>query len=436
MSTYAPEQFNSVVRAGISAAASRCAPNQVLDTRDLFLAVMLSDAAGEWDRIALDFASEEALSRSRFRDPDPERAGAWDRAAVSATAVAGLATAVRLAHQYEAEYVTAGLAALALVADPRSAASMALTGGDHTRHPALIEALQDCVVGIGLGGLAEALRESLGAAPSAGSDSFGTIVARLGGSAQLGERTALDLLGVCLESLDDTDLEGSYRRMLLNAEAVREVVPLVAELPGVSAAAVVECAAERFDNTRPTARQLIIAATMRPCPQVERAMWLLGLPKRLVGFEAAWADARAHGVGDQVSDSTGVLTALNALLSVFTSLLIVRAAVEHQNWWPDALIVLALVYLTWAGSRVGNLVLIVACWFWAGTGAAALALLMSIVDIVFTRSEQINALHRTGYDLSMVQWRRHLRLRYARQSTPLTRKIQWSRDRRLAEARA
>lgn len=436
MTTYTPEQFNSVVRDGISAAAARCAPDQVLNTRDLFLAVMLADAAGEWDRIALDFASEEALSRSRFRDPDPERAGAWDRAAVSATAVAGLAIAVRLAHQYGAEYVTAGLTALGMVADPRSAASMALTGGDPARHSALVEALQDGVVGVSLGGLVEALRESLGAASPAGEDGFDTVVARLGGSARLGERTELDLLGVCLESLDDTDLEGSYQRMLLDTETVREVAPLVADLPGESAAAVVERAAERFDNARPDARQLIVAATMRPGPRVARAMWLLGLPERLVGFEAAWADARAHRVGDEVSDSTGVLTKLNALLSTFTSLLIVRAAVDHDNWWPDIVIVLVLIYLTWTGSRVGNLVLIAACWFWAGSGAAAVALAMSLVGIVFTRSEQINALHRTGYALSMVQWRRHLRLRYARQSPPLTRKIRWRREHRLAAARA
>jgi hypothetical protein len=167
---------------------------------------------------------------------------------------------------------------------------------------------------------------------------------------------------------------------------------------------------------------------------VERALWLLGVPARIVAFEAAAVDARVHTVGDEISESTNAYTHLNALLSAAVTFFIVRHVVLSHDWWPGIPLGITLFYLTWTGHIIGNVVLTGLLWLWLGPEVAATALAMTLADLLLSRSERRNALNRTGLQVTTMQWRRHVRLRSARQARPVTAMVAWRRRRRIALA--
>jgi len=428
-------RFSTVVVYALDSAANSLTPAHALDTRDVLLALMRTDMSSEWDRIWLHFASEEAVRSAPVIDPQPEPTERWGPAPLSATCASALATAVRLAEAYGMEFVSVGMVTVGLVSDPASAAASALTGGDTGRHAALLEAVQDAIVGGGLDGLDEVLREpSRKSTPQGGADTFDEVVDALGGDTRLCNHDALALLSGALRTVDDEELKQRYDRMLLNADVVDAVRPMAAGLGGPSAADLVERAKDRFDTPRPDARQLIVAATHPPSQQMSRATWLLGFPPKAIAFEAADADARASRIGEEVTDKTTNLTVLMALLSLATTVFIVRYVVVTQNWWPDILIGAVLVYLAWTGHPIGNLLLVGALWFWADTAAVVAALAVTVVDQMLVRSELQNALYRTGIALTTTQWRRHVRLRRRSQAWIVTATILWRRQRRQAVA--
>lgn len=439
MSAIDRTRFSSVVRDAVDDAAARSAAGHAVDTRDVLVALMRADAVGEWDRIALDFGSEETVRWAPVVDPRPGPAAVWGAVPISETCADALTRARLLAEAYETGLVSVGLMVIALVAQPDSAAAMALTGGDPRRNDALLAAVQDTIVGATLVDLDRALRDQTsrdpGDAPSSPRDGAGgyeDVVAALGGERRLGDSDALALFAAALRATADEDLLNRYERIHLDADWVELTRPMVADLPTPSAAEVIERAKDRFDTDRPDARQLIVAVTLHPSERVARAMWLLGFPPNVVAFEAAAADANANEIGEGISDTTSVYTTLGALLSLATTVFIVRHVVVTHDWWPGIAIAIVLFHLTWNGHLVGNLVLTGVLWFWADAVTAVLAVAMTVVDVLLTRSETRNALHRTGIDLSMAQWRRHLRIRYPRQTRIVTAMIQRRRGRRMS----
>src|SRR5215475_4893553 len=247
-------RFSTVVVYALDSAANSLTPAHALDTRDVLLALMRTDMSSEWDRIWLHFASEEAVRSAPVIDPQPEPTERWGPAPLSATCASALATAVRLAEAYGMEFVSVGMVTVGLVSNPASAAASALTGGDTGRHAALLEAVQDAIVGGGLDGLDEVLREpSRKSTPQGGADTFDEVVDALGGDTRLCNHDALALLSGALRTVDDEELKQRYDRMLLNADVVDAVRPMAAGLGGPSAADLVERAKDRFDTPRPDA---------------------------------------------------------------------------------------------------------------------------------------------------------------------------------------
>lgn len=441
MSAVDQRRFSAVVRAAVDTAAANCAPGHAVDTRDVLLALMHIDAQGEWDRVTLYFANRDAIGRAPVIDPQPASARTWGAAPLSGTCVEALRCAVRLADAYQTGDVPVGLTAVALAADPASAAAMALTGGDTARHARLLEVLQEAVVGATLTDLADAL-----SAEPARRQTRRVVRRRVSGTRSstaddepvlpgvTAEDDALTLLAAALDAVDDERLRQAYERMMVDADAVREVLPLVAGLPTRSAGAIAQRARDRYDTERPDAAQLIATATMEPCERLARAMWLLGLPGRSVAIEAATADARIHRVGEQVSDVTNACTHLNAILSTALTLFVVRHVVVTHDWWPGIVVGLVLTYLVWTGHVVSNVLVTVLLGFWLGPVVGAIALGMTILDLLQFRSERRNAFYRTGLAVTTAQWRRHIRLGSSNLARLVTVTVALRRQRRLATA--
>jgi hypothetical protein len=434
-------RFDAVVRAAVDAAGANAAPGHAVDTRDVLLALMRIDPLGEWDRLTLHFASEDAIGWAPVIDPQPASTRTWGTTPLSGTCAEALTVAVRLAEVYRTDDVSVGLAAVALVADPSSAAAMALTGGDSSRHTLLLDVLQEAVVGATLTDLVDAITAEPARRPARR-----LVRRRVSGSGPdtadrepvlprvADDDDALTLLAAALDAVDDERLRQAYERMMVDADAVREVGRLVSDLPTRSAAAVVERARERYDTERPDAAQLIVTATMDPCERLARALWLLGLPERSLAIEAAAADARIHRIGEQVSDGSNAYTHLNAILSTALTLFIVRHVVVTHDWWPGIVFGLVLAYLTWTGLFVGDAVLTVLLWLWLGPAVGAIALALTLVDLLQFRSERRNAFCRTGLAVTTTQWRRHIRLRNANLARLVTATVALRRQRRLAAA--
>jgi hypothetical protein len=443
MSALDQRRFGAVVRAAVDAAAANAAPGHAVDTRDVLLALMRIDAHGEWDRVTLHFAHEDAIGWAPVIDPQPVSARTWGAAPLSGTCAEALALAVRLADVYRTGDVSVGLAAVALAADPASAAAMALTGGDAGRHARLLEVLQEAVFGATLTDLADALsaeparrqarrlvRRRVNEMRSSTVDGEPVL------PGVAAEDDALTLLAAALDAVDDERLGQAYERMMVDADAVREVRPLVSGLPTRSATAIAERARDRYDTERPDAAQLIATATIDPCERLARALWLLGLPERSVAIEAATADARIHRIGEPVSDVSHAYTHLNAILSTALTLFVVRHVVVTHDWWHGIALGLVLTYLVWTGHVVGNVLVTVLLCFWLGPAVGAIALAMTIVDLLQFRSERRNAFNRTGLAVTTAQWRRHIRLGSSNLARLVTVTVALRRQRRLATARS
>lgn len=424
MTPFDQRRFNKSVRQALEAA--RTAPGRSVDTRDVLLALMRVDIRGEWDRIALEFGGEDAVAMAPVADPQESSPMTWNGFALSGTCARALDLAVRLADAYETDDVSAGLMAVALVADPAAAAAAALTHGDMNRHAALLDLLQDAVVGHSLGGLDEALY-SWRSGPARGPGApDGPDVAGAG--------DAVGVLAVALDAVEDTKLRDAYERLKLDGETIREIEPLLAGLRTVSAGEIVKRAKLRYDVNLPEAPQLIATAMTEPGERLARALWLLGIPARAIAFEAETSDARTQRVGEEITDTVNAFTHLNAILSAAVSFSIVRHVVVEHDWWPGIPVALMLIWVTWSGLLVGDLMLSAVLWFWLGPWYAALAAAMALADHLLSWSERRNAFNRTGMRLTRKEWRRHIRLRTARQAGPVTAVVLWRRRRRLTPA--
>lgn len=131
-----------------------------IDSAALLHALADVDKFGEWDRITLPEYSVD------LSDPDDGEDAFWLGHSCTATCVRALQLARHIADRYHLYPLPAGLLAIALVADPRSAATrMATTGG--MSEEALRRELQDSVLGVELMGLDEVIAEFADPEPSA-----------------------------------------------------------------------------------------------------------------------------------------------------------------------------------------------------------------------------------------------------------------------------
>jgi WD40 repeat protein len=131
--------------------AGRKACGRPVGTRDLLVALMRSDSAGEWHRIWLNCGDSDAIEAKQGRDLAAEAAGTWEGIPVGGTCLHALDVSRRLSERYRMSPLPAGILALGLIADDTSAASRAL--GEGLGRSDLTALIQDAILGTRLDGL-------------------------------------------------------------------------------------------------------------------------------------------------------------------------------------------------------------------------------------------------------------------------------------------
>jgi hypothetical protein len=427
-----PARLSQVVVSALDLAAMEVGPGRPFDTRDVLLALMRVDLAGDWQRLWLAFDSPDAIARAPVRDPSTAPADQWGSTAMTASCSRALAAAVRLADLYETEYVSAGLAAIGLVGDPGSAAATALLLGDRGRHPELLEVMQEASVGATLSDLPGALRQAFTPEPAArrgpatdDGHRLDEVIARLGGPAAVARADAVALVGAAIDVSREPTLAMHLERMELTGATLEQARSMVPEYTTAPAAEVIRRAQDRFDTSDPSAAQLIVAATARPAPAVRGAAWLLGVSPAELAFEAADADAR-----QRPRDETVSLTLVLVILHLITTVLLARYAIQHEQWWK-----LLLVPLIWSvNGRLPNWwAFLVAVLLYPLTElpVAVVALAGALTELALGYSQRRAAFFRTGIRLTGPQWRKHLRRGHHGAARWGTAVIRWRRFRRM-----
>ncbi|WP_239331893.1 hypothetical protein [Frankia sp. CiP3] len=150
-------QITETVAAALRAAVDGQPFGGPVDTRTLLLALM--DAHdGEWHRVWLESGDPTWLRGLLTEDPDPGPGGSWTYICLTVTCTAALQIAAEITRRWNLRTLGPGALALGLVADPRSAASRALTDGGLS-HDALLDLLQRTILGVTLRGLGQYLPE-------------------------------------------------------------------------------------------------------------------------------------------------------------------------------------------------------------------------------------------------------------------------------------
>lgn len=139
--------FGGRALAALDRAAALSAPGRAVDTLDVFLALMVVDAAAAWNRIWLEFGELNASAVGRYPDPRPEAGERWNGQPVTATCGQAIRAAVLLADGSDLMPASAGVLALCLVGEPTTAASRALAATSEEAHCVLLELVQEALVG-------------------------------------------------------------------------------------------------------------------------------------------------------------------------------------------------------------------------------------------------------------------------------------------------
>ncbi|GAA0436183.1 hypothetical protein Acor_55160 [Acrocarpospora corrugata] len=139
--------FTMKAQDALDEAARRRDPGLPMDTRDVLIALMRVDTAGEWERLALDFGGIDTVVAADIPDPDPSAAGLWAGAPVTRTCTRAIKAAVALATEAEMVPAPTGALALCVLGEPDTAAARALTGNAPATYSGLIELAQVALLG-------------------------------------------------------------------------------------------------------------------------------------------------------------------------------------------------------------------------------------------------------------------------------------------------
>ncbi|MGW5753714.1 hypothetical protein, partial [Nocardia rhamnosiphila] len=151
--------LHSTVQAALRSTAERQKPRPV-DTHALLVELIRIDFSGDWTRIVLHAPALGAFSVPS--DPGGGRVRWWEDVALTPTCAIALDAAGHLAHRYNLWPIPVGLVALALIADPTTAAAKASRG--ESSRGELLMMIQAEVLGMTLTGFDSAAAAALTAA--------------------------------------------------------------------------------------------------------------------------------------------------------------------------------------------------------------------------------------------------------------------------------
>jgi hypothetical protein len=341
----------TVVNALEIAAARR--DGQPMGTLDILLGVLGVDLTWGWESLQIEASFVTQDDVERFADPQPGPDGHWHNVPLSSTATQALRTAAAITSRYKLLPMPGGALALGLLADPRSAASMALLANTSISHERLLELVQENVLDTTLEGLDLSVRDSIRKAawgvqgkstepPSADDDDIGAAALALARRIEGRENPgSLALLAAAIGLNEDLDLADLLTSMLLDHDELAQLARQL-EDEEVGAAEVAESAAERYGEGLDPAG-LIAAAALRDSPRLRLALSLSRIaPRELAAQVAEWRQRR-----DGKRLTTGrlmVVSVLSMLGSIATSVLLVLSVFGSGEWWW-----LVLLFGVWSG---------------------------------------------------------------------------------------
>lgn len=396
---------------GLEFAAAR-RDGHALSSLAILVGLITADADGAWEGVQLQtsYLGEEDVAR--VDDPAPEPAGEWHGVPLTATATAGLETAVRIAAEYHLVPVPAGALAIGLLAQRDSAACRALLDGAAVTHAQLLDLVQDDVLDVTLEGLAESLQ----VAPAGrGARALGRLLGRGGPAAPDSVRGtgwvkqpagALDLLADAVDHAgSDQELRELLESMLPDAAALRRMSHDLRALPDVDASEVLDRARRRFDTDLPDPAAVVVAAALSGSARLSEALRRLAIrPAELAAVVAEHRLRRAGGWGGGTPRVFSA-TLLNGLLTAVTSLLVIRAAVgEDGHWWK-----LLFLWIVWTGypqtGPIGSAFVAAVLAIAVAPIAGASHLVAIVADVIQAYAERRTLLARTGVQVSLAEMR-------------------------------
>lgn len=122
--------LSDAVEAALLDAAARWTLGDLVDTRVVLESLMRVHVAGDWSRIWLHFRPLEGVQAAIGADPVHQPGGTWGGAILTVTCAQALRMATQLSAAYDLWPMPPGVLALALIADPGSAAAQCVNGQD------------------------------------------------------------------------------------------------------------------------------------------------------------------------------------------------------------------------------------------------------------------------------------------------------------------
>lgn len=319
------------MRSALDLAVTEAALGRPVGTARVFLALTQVDSHGDWSRLWLRTGYPASGMWAQARDPAQGDSGAtWSGVALSDQLDTCLSLVAELSLGYRLAPVPVGALALALVADGTSGATQILLDNAEISHEALLDLIQDELLGVRLDGLTDFLTRMRGitatvAKPPVTPDSWY-------------KRAAA---GFLFSSPDDIELLGALVRdgqidEKSNGELIASVVTnLAAEarrLGTRSARAVIEAARGEFDTVEPDGQQILFALADSPSPALAGLLSVAGISAPQV---AAGAIERQEPVDSTPTRTvrTTVLTLINTFLLFAVLALVARHAVATGGWW-------------------------------------------------------------------------------------------------------
>jgi hypothetical protein len=327
-------------------------------TTALLSAILAVDDPGPWNAVQLGASFLDADAVADYPDLDAESDGVWCAVPLTATATRALATAARIARDYDLEPMPPGALALGLVSEPESGASRALLDGATIDHAGLLALIQDEVLGTNLVELdvfevtGREKHEARGAVRRSAGDKLMDLddstpfavraLARARAIDATPDPSSLALLIAAIEGVKDPELADLVESMLLDPRELTETAARTGDVEDVPAIEVLAAARRRFDDEL-DAEAVIVAVTLRRSPRVTDALHGLALsPEEVAGQLSEW---RLREDGDTPADIRVTAASIaNFFLGVATTVLLVAELVAEGGWWR-----LVLLPLVWAG---------------------------------------------------------------------------------------
>jgi hypothetical protein len=379
----------TVINALEVAAARR--DGRPLGTLDILLGILGIDLTWGWESVQIEASFVTQDDVERFADPQPQAKGHWHNVPLTTTATRALQTAAAIADRYKLEPMPGGALALGLLADPRSAASLALLANTSISHQRLLVLIQENVLDTSLegldlaGGAGDGARSGArfvssgipGKGPGQPREAVDVGTAALARAQEIeGSESpgSLALLAAAIDLNADPDLADLLDSMLIDRDDLAGFARK-RRSEDASAEEVVQSAAERYGDSLDPAG-LIAAAAQRDSPRLRSALSIPRLPPRELAAQVAeWRRRRA----DKGATTTLhlVVSVLHLLGSIATSILLVLSVLGSGEWWW-----LALLYPVWSGYPKEGL------WF----GAAVAVVLGVLVGPVVAAAQAVTVL--------------------------------------------